>query len=92
MIEQGSACHCRSQVCSIGQRDILSPKYAPDTTAPAVIASGNPRAVPTPISATPMEPAVDQDEPVASDTMEQRMTSRQQEYLRADNFDTVVHH
>ena len=51
--------------------DILSPKYAPDTTAPAVIAEGKPRAVPTPIRATPMEPAVDQDEPVASDTIEQ---------------------
>ena len=50
--------------------DILSPKYAPDTTAPADIADGNPRAVPIPMIATPMEPAVDHDEPVASDTME----------------------
>ena len=51
--------------------DILSPKYAPDTTAPAVIAGLKPKAVPTPIRATPMEPAVDQEEPVARDTMEQ---------------------
>ena len=50
--------------------DILSPKYAPDTTAPADIAAGNPKAVPIPMIATPMEPAVDHDEPVASDTME----------------------
>ena len=49
--------------------DILSPKYAPDTIAPAVIAGGNPNAAPTPISATPMEPAVDHEEPVARDTM-----------------------
>jgi len=53
--------------------DILSPKYAPDTTAPAVIGAGNPRAAPTPIRATPMEPAVDHEEPVARDTMEQRI-------------------
>ena len=53
--------------------DILSPKYAPDTTAPAVIAAGKPSAAPTPISATPIEPAVDQDEPVASDTIQQRI-------------------
>ena len=53
--------------------DILSPKYAPDTTAPAVIAGGKPSAVPTPISATPMEPAVDQDDPVAKDTILQRI-------------------
>ena len=51
--------------------DILSPKYAPDTTAPAVIAGENPRAIPTPIRAAPIDPAVDQDEPVARDTMEQ---------------------
>ena len=53
--------------------DILSPKYAPDTTAPAVMTVGKPNAVPTPIRATPMDPAVDQDEPVARDTMEQRI-------------------
>ena len=51
--------------------DILSPKYAPETTAPAVISTENPRATPIPISATPIEPAVDQEEPVARDTMEQ---------------------
>ena len=53
--------------------DILSPKYAPEITAPAVISGGNPNAVPTPIRATPMEPAVDQEEPVAKDTMEHRI-------------------
>ena len=31
---------------------------------------GKPKAVPTPIKATPMDPAVDQDDPVARDTME----------------------
>ena len=34
--------------------DILSPKNAPDTTAPAVIARLAPKASPMPIKATPM--------------------------------------
>jgi hypothetical protein len=39
--------------------------------APATIGSGICSAAPTPISATPTVPAVDQDDPVPSDTIEQ---------------------
>ena len=53
--------------------DILSPKYAPDTIAPAVIAAGKFSAAPTPIKATPIDPAVDQDDPVAKDTILHRI-------------------
>ena len=45
--------------------DILSPKYAPDIMAPAVIPAGTPSPLPIPISATPMVPTVDQELPVA---------------------------
>ena len=51
--------------------DILSPKAAPETTAPAVSAGLMPRPMPTPISATPTVPAVDQEEPVAIAVMMQ---------------------
>ncbi len=51
--------------------DILSPKYAPDRTAPATIGNGNPRPAPTPIRATPIVPVVPQLVPVASDVSAQ---------------------
>ena len=38
--------------------DILSPKYDPETTAPAVMAGLTPRPMEIPMSATPMVPAV----------------------------------
>ena len=47
--------------------DILSPKYAPDTTAPAVAASGASSAMAVPINATPMVPADPHEVPVAID-------------------------
>lgn len=54
--------------------DILSPKYAPDSTAPATNGSGKPRPAPTPISATPMVPVVPQLVPVASAVIAQIMS------------------
>ncbi|MEG0580418.1 MAG: hypothetical protein RR490_10925, partial [Niameybacter sp.] len=43
--------------------DILSPKYAPDIIAPAIILFGIPRALPIPNKAIPIVPTVVQDEP-----------------------------
>ena len=53
---------------------ILSPKYAPEITAPAVIGrlKDSPKAIP--IKATPIVPMVPQDEPVATEVMEQIKT------------------
>jgi hypothetical protein len=45
----------------------LSPKYAPETTAPAVIGSDAPMATAMPMSATPIVPADPHGVPVASD-------------------------
>ncbi len=39
--------------------------------APATIATGIPKPCPTPMRATPTVPAVDQEEPVPKDTIEQ---------------------
>ena len=50
--------------------DILSPKYAPEIMAPPIIGAGMPRPIPTPIKAIPTVPAVVQEDPVASDTIE----------------------
>src|SRR5699024_740050 len=50
--------------------DSLSPKYAPETTAPAVIAGGIPRPDPTAIKATPTEPMVPHEVPVAREVTE----------------------
>ena len=55
--------------------DNLSPKYAPEIIAPAVIAGGAPSAVPIPISATPTVATVDQELPVAIETIEQITTA-----------------
>ena len=47
--------------------DCLSPKYAPDTIAPAVMAGLIPRPAPIPINAIPTVPADDQELPHAMD-------------------------
>ena len=47
--------------------DILSPKYAPEITAPAMSGSGAPSAVAVPIMATPMVPADPHEVPVKDD-------------------------
>ena len=54
--------------------DILSPKYAPESTAPATTGKGKLRPCPIPISATPIVPAVPQEVPVAMEVMEQMMS------------------
>ena len=51
--------------------DSLSPKYAPEMMAPAVMAGGMPRPAPTPYSAMPTVPTVDQEEPVDMEKMAQ---------------------
>ena len=51
--------------------EILSPKYAPEIIAPAVMASGKPSALPIPRSATPTVAMVVQDDPVSTDTSAQ---------------------
>ena len=57
----------RTQLSDKG--DSLSPKYAPDRTAPAVIGAGIPSAAPIPIIAIPEVPTVPQDVPVAIDVI-----------------------
>ena len=49
--------------------EILSPKYAPEITIPAVSAGLIPRPVPIPIRATPIVPPEVQALPVATDTI-----------------------
>ncbi len=49
--------------------DILSPKYAPEITAPAIIPTSKPKAFPMPIKAIPIVADVDQLLPVAKATM-----------------------
>ena len=51
--------------------DILSPKYAPEMTTPAVRGAGTPRPSAIPIRAMPTVPDVPHDVPVESDTTEQ---------------------
>ena len=48
--------------------DILSPKYAPESTAPAVIAGSKPNPLPIPIKAIPIVALVVQELPVAIET------------------------
>ena len=49
--------------------DILSPKYAPDITAPATTPTSKPSALPIPINAIPIVADVDQLLPVAMATI-----------------------
>ena len=49
----------------------MSPKAAPEITAPAVIPTGTPRAFPIPTIASPAVPIVPHDVPVAKDVNEQ---------------------
>ena len=53
--------------------EILSPKYAPEIMAPAIIPSEKPSALPMPIRATPMVAIVVHELPVIRDTMAQMM-------------------
>ena len=50
--------------------DILSPKKAPDTTAPAIRADGTPTLMPTPYRARPIVAMLPKDVPVQSDMTE----------------------
>ena len=54
--------------------DILSPKYAPDTMAPAVSPVGKPRASPTPSRARPAVPMVPKEVPVMREKTAQMST------------------
>ena len=54
--------------------DILSPKYAPDKTAPAVIPTSIPSVFPIPINAIPIVADVVQELPVAIDIIAQIIT------------------
>ncbi len=54
--------------------DILSPKYAPDNTAPATMPKGIPIAWPIPIKAIPTVAEVVQELPVAIEIMAQMTT------------------
>ena len=51
--------------------DILSPKYAPEMTAPATIPAGIPILSPIPIPATPIVAIVDHELPIANETIAQ---------------------
>lgn len=56
--------------------DILSPKYAPDITAPAVYADGIPSASPMPSSAMPMVAIVVHDVPVITEMSDAMMQAQ----------------
>ncbi len=70
----------------------LSPKYAPDTMAPAAIPEGTPNVVPIPISATPTVPAVDQELPVIKETTEDRTqaVTKKKEGFKIFNPHTII--
>src|SRR3546814_14531249 len=75
-------CENRSTPVTAGARfvvsesgDTLSPKNAPDTTAPAVQYIGMPTPAPIPIRDSPTVPTVPHDVPRASDTSEQKTTA-----------------
>lgn len=53
--------------------DILSPKYAPEIIAPAMIPSENPMAFPMPSNARPTVATVLHELPVDKETMQQTM-------------------
>ena len=57
----------RTQLSESGES--LSPKYAPERTAPAVTGAGTPIAEPIPIIAIPAVPTVPHDVPVASEVI-----------------------
>jgi len=81
--------------------EILSPKNAPETTAPAVIATGIPSPSPTPIAATPIVPIVVQELQVINDiTLQNRkMSGRNQraertlnpKYIRTGTIPLAIH-
>ena len=61
--------------------DILSPKYAPHMTAPAVGPTGMPSPAPMPMRASPMVPIVPQEVPVASAVIEHIRTAATRKIL-----------
>ncbi len=61
--------------------DILSPKYAPEMIAPAIIASLKPSALPMPSRATPIVATVDHELPVETDTTAQMITAAKRKIL-----------
>lgn len=54
----------------------LSPKYAPQTIAPAVRGTGRPMPIEIPMKATPIVPIVVQEEPVMLERTEHMMTMK----------------
>ena len=56
--------------------DCLSPKKAPQQTAPAVIATGMPKPMEMPMKAIPMVEAVVQEEPVIVDMIAHMMATK----------------
>lgn len=60
--------------------DNLSPKYAPDNTAPAAIGIERFKPIATPIRATPMVPAEPHDVPVQVDTKAVSKNAETQKY------------
>src|SRR5690606_34873677 len=73
-------CENRSVPVTAGARlvvsdsgETLSPKKAPETTAPAVQYIGMPKPAPMPISARPTVPTVPQEVPSDRETIEQRI-------------------
>lgn len=67
MPEQGNVCYGGSKYRSFRQREILSPKYAPEIIAPAIHPSLNPCALPIPISAIPIVAIVVHELPVMTE-------------------------
>ena len=65
--------------------DSLSPKYAPDRTAPATSGNGIPSPSPIAIMAIPAVPAVPQDVPVATDMTEQMINVASRKILGCIN-------
>ena len=72
--------------------DILSPKYAPDSTAPAVIPNEMPKASPIPIKAIPTVAAVVQLLPVAMEIMAQITTLAAKKYGRIQYLKAIIDH
>ena len=99
IVKEGPVVHAMCRMCekisvstTAGARfvvsdkgDILSPKYAPEMTAPAAIAGDRPRPIDTPINATPRVPATVQELPVASAAIAQirQLAAKNQSGLRS---------
>src|SRR5690606_22761570 len=62
---------CEARIVVSESGDVLSPRYAPETTAPAVISGETPRATAMPTNPTPTVPAVVHELPMHSATIPQ---------------------